>query len=131
MFWRLSYLCEISLFSSAEPESSSLRVDASVIFQDVRSHRGIFTASFVRVLAYIASALYVEHLLALHGFALRSPSHVVLRISKTAAQFFFRYSFFLSMSFLSIVCRRFWKEFLGYFGMGFFWVYDGDRKSVV
>ena len=127
MFWQLSYLCEISLFSSAEPESSSLRVDASVIFQDVRSHRGIFTASFVRVLAYIASALYVEHLLALHGFALRSPSHVVLRISKTAARFFFWYGFFLSMSFLSIVCRRFWKEFLGYFGMGFFWVYDGGN----
>ena len=89
MFWRLSYLCEISLFGSAEPENSSLRVDASVIFQDVRSHRGIFTVSFVRVLAYIASVLHVERLLALHGFALRSPSHVVLRISKTAARFFF------------------------------------------
>jgi SNF2 family DNA or RNA helicase len=49
VFWRLSYLCEISLFSSAEPENSSPRVDASVIFQDVRSYRGIFTASFVRV----------------------------------------------------------------------------------
>lgn len=29
------------------------------------------------------------------------------------------------MSFLSIVCRRFWKEFLGYSVMGFFWVYGG------
>jgi len=70
VFWRLSYLREISLFSSAEPENSSPRVDASVIFQDVRSHRGIFTASFVRVLTYIALALHVEQLLALHGLHL-------------------------------------------------------------